>query len=137
MSKKADLYIEGTLSKDFSNVIEKEEYKVNNRTQIKEGIFVSVKNPVIEGDIDTSGMSEGFIPNWCKGKTDYYNGKTSFALQIIDENNNKVNIDELGGLIPYGSKVKVALKLSNGYYYPFAIKIFKFNDEIVEDNPFD
>ena len=136
MSKKADLYIEGTLSKDFLNVIEKEEYKVKNRSQIKEGIFVSVKDPVIEGDIDTSGMSEGFIPNWCKGDADYYNGKTSFPLLIVDENNNKVNIDDLGGSIPYGSNVKVALKLSNGYYYPFAIKILKFNDEVIDDNPF-
>lgn len=136
MSKRADLYIEGTLSKDFLNVIEKEEYKVKNRTQIKEGIFVSIKDPVIDGDIDTSGMSEGFIPKWCKGDAEYYNGKTSYALQIRDENNNKVTIEELGGVIPYGSKVKVALNLSNGYYYPFAIKILKFNDEVIDENPF-
>lgn len=134
---KKEIFVIGKLSKDFVNVVEKEEYKIKNRTQVKEGVFVSIKDPEFEGEIDTSGMDEKFVPKWATESVEYYNGKTSYPLDLYDENAKKITIDSVGDKVPYGSEVKVALKIAkNGYYYPYALQIIKFNEEVVEDNPF-
>lgn len=130
----------GKLANDFTNKVEKEEFKVKGRSRIREGIFISLKEHNLNHkDIEIDGMSEGFIPTYAKEKTEFLNLKTQYPIDIYDENNNKVDIDTLGGVIPYGSEVVVAIKKSesSGYYYPHAIKVVNYNSDIVEENPFE
>lgn len=88
---------------------------------------------------------DSFVPKWYKDeKTEYINFKSKFDIKTIYEGDKELTsldafIKKYGNI--NGSKVGIAVKLSEGSVYPLAIKIYEFantdfSDLFDEELPF-